>query len=757
MKEKKDKEAIKPNYKKRKSLSNINTTTSLFLLIIKGVLVALSGISFSFFILKLENPKLTFSFLKSLPFVIIFLSFWLGFSYIVSRFNKTLFLSTLSKDAISFFPIILLSPFSLFLEKTYIPNIVLHKLFFFIIITSIAIFIKTTTIKPFQIKPLWIHLALGIFMFLYSSIYSFLSFLNYINLSLTKIGDMALFDQIFWDTIHGKILYAQGHGYNFLGEHFSPAIIILAPFYLIFPHPCTLMALQSMYIGIGAIPIYLIANDKLKNPLLGLSFSLAYLLYPMTSRVNLLEFHEITLCIPFLLFTFYFLEKERWGFYFLFLFLSMMVKENIPLTIIGLGFYILLIKKKRAIGFVSIGISIIWAYLSIKVLIPYIREATSEGAYSGYQAAIRRYSYLGETPLEIIRNLLFHPQKIIEAISFDRRLIIFNNIIYLLNPLGFLSLTSIFIILAIPEFLLHSLANYGLQYLLVSAHPSPFIPIVLISGIYGLANIMKVFPSAKKYVFAFSIYILSCSLLSNYYFSFPALKITTDVVHYEFPCHKTIFSIPLNKESYIIKERARIFFEMKKLIPKEAIVSASSDISPYFSQRKILFGLDRFKEADYLILNTIPSIWIDMEFVNKTLNEALKAKDFQLIFDKEGFYLFVKKSYEENLLSRMKFLLLSSPQSHLIRGSIYFNLKEEDRGLDEYKKAVLLYSKNKKDSKAQLIGLHYFLAKYYYEKKNLSASIYELEEVVKLNPSNIQARENLEALKKRLDTKTRGK
>ncbi|MEW6103816.1 MAG: DUF2079 domain-containing protein [bacterium] len=609
------------------------------LLVIKTIIVGLSASNFYLFISSLENDE--FSFLQCRLYILIFLFAWIGFSFIVSRLNNSSFFSILSKDAIFFFPFLLLYPLLFFLERLPFPNIVLYKLFFFILITSIVLSIKASFVRPFQIKENYGHLILGIFVLLYFSIYSFLLILNYYHLSIMKCGDLTIFNQIFWYTIHGKQLYSQMLGYNFLGEHFSPIIIIFAPFYWIFPHPLTLLILQTLIIGIGAIPLYMIAKYKLKNPFLALSFSLAYLLYPMTSRINLIDFRKLTLFLPLFLFCFFFLEKERWKLYFLFLFLSLMIKENISIIVIFLGFYILLIKRRRGIGFITIAIGLAWAYLSVGVVMPYIREVTSKEAFSGYPH-LGRYSSLGKSFSEIILNLLFHPKAIILSLPFEQRFIMFNNLIYLLVPLGFLSLTSIIIVLAIPEFLLQSLSSTTLQYFLLSGHSASFIPIVLLAGIYGVANITRVFPQVGKHPLAFFGYILSLSLLSNYYLGFPPLKLTLDVRNYEFKKHKTIFSIPLNLKDYQIPENAKTFFMIRKIVPDKAKVSFSSDLGPYLSKRKTILGLDKYKEADYVILNIKPNTWVYIDQVFQALNLLLKDKDFKLIFAKNGIYLFGK-------------------------------------------------------------------------------------------------------------------
>jgi uncharacterized membrane protein len=80
--------------------------------------------------------------------------------------------------------------------------------------------------------------------------------------------DLGLFDQVFWNTTQGRffestISSADPHPHSYLGDHWSPVFGLLAPFYSAYPHPETLVVIQTLFIGLGAIPIYLLARLKL--------------------------------------------------------------------------------------------------------------------------------------------------------------------------------------------------------------------------------------------------------------------------------------------------------------------------------------------------------------------------------------------------------------------------------------------------------------------------------------------------------------
>src|SRR5438045_9032022 len=46
-------------------------------------------------------------------------------------------------------------------------------------------------------------------------------------------------------------------------DHFSPALLLVVPFYAIVPHPETLIVFQTVALALGAWPVYLLARRYL--------------------------------------------------------------------------------------------------------------------------------------------------------------------------------------------------------------------------------------------------------------------------------------------------------------------------------------------------------------------------------------------------------------------------------------------------------------------------------------------------------------
>ena len=92
--------------------------------------------------------------------------------------------------------------------------------------------------------------------------------------------DLALFAQAYWNTVQGELLLSSIHGDMVLwGEHFNPIVILILPFYQLWPSPETLLVLQSLALVAGAIPLYALARLELQKSDLAIFF-------PQYSNIN---------------------------------------------------------------------------------------------------------------------------------------------------------------------------------------------------------------------------------------------------------------------------------------------------------------------------------------------------------------------------------------------------------------------------------------------------------------------------------------
>ncbi|MBU1026600.1 MAG: DUF2079 domain-containing protein, partial [Candidatus Margulisbacteria bacterium] len=109
-------------------------------------------------------------------------------------------------------------------------------------------------------------------------------------------------DNLIWNTLHGRFFWSEIKGYCTFGDHLDPILLMFIPFYFIGLGPRILFIVQTLLIGLGALPVYWLARERLKEEQFVWLFPLAYLLYVPTVNVTFQGFYQIALAIAPLLF-----------------------------------------------------------------------------------------------------------------------------------------------------------------------------------------------------------------------------------------------------------------------------------------------------------------------------------------------------------------------------------------------------------------------------------------------------------------------
>ncbi|WP_259365254.1 DUF2079 domain-containing protein [Flaviflexus equikiangi] len=122
---------------------------------------------------------------------------------------------------------------------------------------------------------------------------------NYISPS----WDLGIFTQLAdaYARLDTPIVNIKGEGYNLLGDHFHPILVLLAPFFRLFPTGFTLLVIQAGMFALSAWPIVSLAEERLGRRsalLVGASYVLSW------GLINAVwaQFHEIAFAVPLLAF-----------------------------------------------------------------------------------------------------------------------------------------------------------------------------------------------------------------------------------------------------------------------------------------------------------------------------------------------------------------------------------------------------------------------------------------------------------------------
>ncbi|MFH1656072.1 MAG: DUF2079 domain-containing protein [Candidatus Omnitrophota bacterium] len=371
--------------------------------------------------------------------------------------------------------------------------------------------------------------------------------------------DLAYFNQIVWNILHGSI-YSSIIGLVFLGVHVQLIWFLIAPLYALAPHPLTLLFLQSLALGLGAYPLYLLGK-KILGHKWALLISFLYLFYPALGHMNLFEFHSTAFATLFLLFMLYYFHNDRFGLFMLFLTLSVFCQENITLVAFGMGIYALLKRKKPKWIVLPIAVFGIYFWFCLTKIMPYFNENTIQFNFL--------YNHLGKSVSDIVINIFRYPIQFINLI-FEKHKVIY--LIQLFGPLSFIPLLSpLSLLIALPLFAQHLLSSRATQVMIYYHYTAEIIPFIFLAFIFAIKNLQRL-RWFKRKQFIFGIWLLVVSIGFNLYLG-PHFRLFQQAVK--------VFNkddCDLQKELFLSK------------IPKGAPVVATFEFLSHLPHRKELYS-----------------------------------------------------------------------------------------------------------------------------------------------------------------------
>ena len=252
----------------------------------------------------------------------------------------------------------------------------------------------------------------------------------------TRSWDIAIFEQAIrgYAGLGAPIVDIKGPGYNLLGDHFSPLLVVFAPFYRLFPGPTTLLVGQALLIGLSVAVVARMAVRHL-GAAAGLAVAVAYgLSWGIQSAVNF-DFHEVCLAVPLLALAGEAYLDRRWSRVAMWAGLLLLVKEDMGVTVAALGVCLLISGARRWGAALVIGGALAFV-VTVFVLIPAFNP---DGTYD-YWAKFG--SEDGGTPM--LERLLSLPvQMVTPAVKLE-------TVLLALAVTGGIALRSPFVLLAIP-------------------------------------------------------------------------------------------------------------------------------------------------------------------------------------------------------------------------------------------------------------------------------------------------------------------
>jgi uncharacterized membrane protein len=285
-------------------------------------------------------------------------------------------------------------------------------------------------IAPMAVPSLRPRRVVVIGVIVYAVLYSFTTVTRHLTL-LTHALDLGYYIQLTWNLARGAGPYVSLPEMHAWGDHFSPIMYLLVPFFLAAPGAYVLLVFQAVALALGGLAVFGIAARRLGDERPAAVFALLYLLNPSLQGINVRDFHAAALAIPLLLAAIYFAEAERPWLLAASVLLTLATREDAAIPVVGLGLWLALSKRRWLWGAVLVAGAFALLAAETRWLIPYFRGAP--------YPHLGRYAHLGRSVPDIITTVLLHPFRVLGGLVTGKRLVYLGA---LFAPLAFLPLLA---------------------------------------------------------------------------------------------------------------------------------------------------------------------------------------------------------------------------------------------------------------------------------------------------------------------------
>ena len=428
------------------------------------------------------------------------------------------------------------------------------------------------------------------------------------------LGNMV---QAVWSTAHGhplRVTGLAGSQVSRLGAHVDPVLVVFAPLWWLWPSPSLLLVAQAIAIALGALPVFWLARKHLGSERAGVAFALAYLLYPATTWLTLNEFHPVALATPALLYAFWFLDEDRVGPFAVCAVIALLSKEEIGLVVAGFGVWYALARARGRAGAAVAVAGVAWSAFALAVVIPHFK-----GGGSPFE---RRYSEIGGSPSGVAHTALHDPGLLLQ-VAFDHAGV--HYLIDLVLPLAALCLLSPVALIALPELALNLLSSTPSQSSIHFHYTAGEIAPLVAAAVLGGARVRA------RWRLPVATLVVLAALLGNY-------RLGAIPVWRALPGGET-----LQANAGTVSTHDRIAARALKLVPDDAVVSATNSLGAHLSARRRVLSFPFIEDATWVAADETQPGYADRIAPLPTAVQLAwlrRNPAWRLVFEEDGILVF---------------------------------------------------------------------------------------------------------------------
>ncbi len=460
-----------------------------------------------------------------------------------------------------------------------------------------------TQIKP-EIRFTFLLLSLISFVYLQTLFQHLNSFflVDYDFIAIAEILNNSLSGDFFRTHHYGKAVTG-----NYLSHHFSPCILILAPFMLLskfrlgYAYGLLFFVLLS-YILFGILLI--------RRNIRGNIFYLIMILLAVNINVHRLFFsyHFELLTIFFFLIFFIGIDFHKIYISFFSILALLLLKEDIAIYTACLGLFFLSQRKWRYAAWLIVTSLLYFFFVPV-----FFQNQFDKSTHIDW---LKDWSHWGNSYSEILINLFSSPIQVLEA--FFSKWKILKEFLFSFSPL-ILIYPSI-IIISLPLLTLHFISNRAWYNTLYNYYSYTVAPFFILGLLFSIQRLQE--SKYKQYTKTALLFSIALSLYSSSGDKmFPYAKIPTDAA------------------------RVTDIEEIVKDIPIEKTIAAQFDLGAFIPRANPLFPLhEKNLDKDYLLLDKRRGItpYVDKERIEKMILLVTANHSYALKKEKNGIMLYEK-------------------------------------------------------------------------------------------------------------------
>ena len=407
---------------------------------------------------------------------------------------------------------------------------------------------------------------------------------------VTMAFDLGSYNNMFYNALHGHpfrdtAVFRHAVNWAMLSNHADFGIYAFLPFYALHPDSETLLVLQSVVLGTGAIPVYRFAARRIPRAM-ALLLAFAYLLYAPMHQANFYDVHFQPFGAVFVLWALDFLDARRLVLFWLFFVLALSCREDISVGLVVVGAYLMLTGQRPRMGALIFVLSV--AYFAVIKFVVMPRFGTC-----WYSDMYRELYPTGENSYGgVMKTLITNPVFVFKTLITTEKMTYF---LLTIAPLAFLPLRRrlLWMSLLPGAFFTLLTTGYGPTVEISFQYVCYNIPYLFLAAALALALMGQGKAARAKQWGAVCAMAVGTLLATNVWGAMP-------------PSSKfkggfaTIGEFkPLSKEE---RQKLRDLRELAAMVPKKAALAVSEQEYPHVSSRLDCLDLrDGYEGADYIL------------------------------------------------------------------------------------------------------------------------------------------------------------